>query len=1034
MDKYNNNMATRKNKHSFSMAKFGKVVSTGYRGKDTKKFNPNRKGFWPTHQYIKRDDPVLEANIKQKLAPDGGIDVFKIDYMVDGVIDKEQQLLRDFENGVKMNKIDKTRVDNILTKIKLEIDRDIQYIEKVRFNHIPTTDEGRYMIKMMWLERFLQSDDENKICHMYLKLKDDFNSHKVSLDTLKLPNDYKIRYKLLLERLDRYLVSKKVDMIDKQLSVLSNSLLPLNQTGFVSLEDFQVKVVNLIRNKDNNSSIIVKAPTSAGKTALAGYLFTQKGRFLVTVPTNALAWQLASYITSITKVDVPILTDTFQSKLNLNDLVAHILNTNVVVGTPKELVNILALPEFKDLKFDWMLFDEIHMLGKDEGYEMEVLIKAYPETRVLALSATIGNENELKDWFLKCGKETVEIVEYNKRFINLQRFYYDYNNNNLVRIHPLSMISPNDFENMLDKTINPTPPDVYDLYQKLTNIFTDKEIKHNNYFDKDARLSLSDVEGFFNHLLTFMIKKYKNKRDSSKIKKILDDYKCDKVKQNNYQDLKNNIIKMFFTLKENNKTPAIVFHKNPSFVQKLALDIYNEITTMENTKYPKLFKQREDINKKAKSLLKKLEREKVDEKGEKQILREMKKLDDQEKDLEIVEMIDINEPHLDFILNERQYFTKSMMENWEKLCNPNKDKFFPRDGEKYHYILDLLYRGIGIYSKGLPDPYLRIVQELANKKQLAVVLSDKELVFGVSMPFRTAVILDDENLDSMEYHQMAGRAGRRGKDKEGNVVFMGLSWDRISELSISSIPNIEGNDRALNYGVNIATKLSENERWCKIKDNMLVDYKEDEPESKEFYDAINDNVNEGGIWDYVSKIDNKYLLYLMWVLRETEECLYIPKVLEYLENGFATSRPDEEKDQISVALFLLHFINVEEYKNILLPSHPLLESKFDNLMNLLINEDDGYGFSIPEKIDGKLYYIIRENRCVSDDFNELHNLRERISKFINKLRPIQQYYYYMGNENPDAQKNAKYVNICRLLGKLFTRIKWIYHSSSYLIL
>jgi hypothetical protein len=1021
---------TTRNKHSFSMSKFGKTVNTGYRGKDTKKFNPNRKGFWPTHQFIKRDDPVLEANIKQKLAPDGGIDVFKIDYMIDGVTDKEQQLIRDYENGIKMNKIDKTRVDHILTRINTEIERDVQYIEKIRFNHIPTTNEGKYMIKMMWLERFLQSDDENKICHMYLKLKDD----GVSLDKLKLSDDYKLRYKLLLERLDKYLVSKKVDMIDKQLSVLSNSLLPLNQTGFVSLEDFQVKVVNIIRN--TKKSIIVKAPTSSGKTALAGYLFTLKGRFLVTVPTNALAWQLASYITSITKVDVPILTDTFQSKLNLNDMVKHILNTNVVVGTPKELVNILALPEFKDLKFDWMLFDEIHMLGKDEGYEMEILIKAYPKTPVLALSATIGNENELKDWFLKCGKKEVEIVEYDKRFINLQRFYYDYENSNLVRIHPLSMVSPSDFENILDKTINPTPPDVYDLYQKLTSVFVDKEIKHNNYFDKDARLSLSDVEGFFKHLLTFMIKKYKNKKDSSKIKKILDNYKCDQVKQNTYEDLKNNIIEMFFKLKENNKTPAIVFHKNSSFVQKLAIDLYNKITDMENKKYPKLQKQREEINKKAKMLMKKMEKDKVEEKGEKQILREMKKLDDQQKDLEIVEMIDINEPHLDFIFNERQYFTKSMMENWEGLCNPNKDRFFPRDGERYHYILDLLYRGIGIYSKGLPDPYLRIVQELANKKQLAVVLSDKELVFGVSMPFRTAVILDDNNLDSMEYHQMAGRAGRRGKDKEGNVVFMGLSWDRIKDLSISKIPNIVGNSRALNYGVDIANKLSQNNRWLNIKDNMLIDIKDENPDSKEFYDAINDNINKGGIWDYVSDIDNKYLLYLMWVLRETEECLYIPIILEYLENGFGNSRPDEEKDQISVGLFLLHFINVEEGNNDndKLPTHHLLETKFNNLINLLVNEDEGYGFNIPEKKDGKLYYIIRENRCYSNNFDELHYLRDRVYKFINKLRPIQQYYYYMGNENPDSNANAKYVNICRLLGKLFTRLKWIYHSSSYLII
>jgi superfamily II RNA helicase len=38
------------------------------------------------------------------------------------------------------------------------------------------------------------------------------------------------------------------------------------------------------------------------------------------------------------------------------------------------------------------------------------------------------------------------------------------------------------------------------------------------------------------------------------------------------------------------------------------------------------------------------------------------------------------------------------------------------------------------------------------------------------MPFRTVVILNDihnDNLDTMLYHQMSGRAGRRGLIKRG---------------------------------------------------------------------------------------------------------------------------------------------------------------------------------------------------------------------------------------------------------------------------
>ena len=53
---------------------------------------------------------------------------------------------------------------------------------------------------------------------------------------------------------------------------------------------------------------------------------------------------------------------------------------------------------------------------------------------------------------------------------------------------------------------------------------------------------------------------------------------------------------------------------------------------------------------------------------------------------------------------------------------------------------------------------------MACNGELAIIFSDESLVFGVSMPIRTTVITKD-NINSMMYHQMAGRAGRRGLDK-----------------------------------------------------------------------------------------------------------------------------------------------------------------------------------------------------------------------------------------------------------------------------
>merc|ERR1712072_512962 len=93
----------------------------------------------------------------------------------------------------------------------------------------------------------------------------------------------------------------------------------------------------------------------------------------------------------------------------------------------------------------------------------------------------------------------------------------------------------------------------------------------------------------------------------------------------------------------------------------------------------------------------------------------------------------IQEPHRDFIFNEDQYFTGALVDTWVK----DLKMYFPNTGEDYHWLIIMLWRGVGVYVKGLPDPYLRLVQSLASAKKLAVVFSDSSLVFGVSMPFRT---------------------------------------------------------------------------------------------------------------------------------------------------------------------------------------------------------------------------------------------------------------------------------------------------------
>jgi hypothetical protein len=59
------------------------------------------------------------------------------------------------------------------------------------------------------------------------------------------------------------------------------------------------------------------------------------------------------------------------------------------------------------------------------------------------------------------------------------------------------------------------------------------------------------------------------------------------------------------------------------------------------------------------------------------------------------------------------------------------------------------------------------------------------------MPTKTvAFVKDSIYLDALQYRQSSGRAGRRGFDIQGHVIFVDIPLAKIRHLIISAIPNI----------------------------------------------------------------------------------------------------------------------------------------------------------------------------------------------------------------------------------------------------
>lgn len=94
---------------------------------------------------------------------------------------------------------------------------------------------------------------------------------------------------------------------------------------------------------------------------------------------------------------------------------------------------------------------------------------------------------------------------------------------------------------------------------------------------------------------------------------------------------------------------------------------------------------------------------------------------------------------------------------------------------------DALFKGYAIHNAGLLPSQKQLVEELFQKKLVKVVLATETLSAGINMPAKTTVISSPRkpsstsdggpdhrrNLTPNEFHQMAGRAGRRGIDTEG---------------------------------------------------------------------------------------------------------------------------------------------------------------------------------------------------------------------------------------------------------------------------
>ena len=712
-------------------------------------------------------------------------------------------------------------------KMKKNIEDDknkIEYLFESSINEDPfypltklKTEEGILEYQLKLLSHFWENKKENMkyIILLFFSLKDKIKNNEIvnKVDNLLDNYDYHL-----------YMMKEVGDMLP-----------PLNywEKKSYSFEDWQIKVINHVKKKE---SVIVKAPTSSGKSfiAMSSGIFHKK--ILYICPAKPVVYQVGSHFIHM-GYKVHFLVD------NLSHY-SYDSKTNIFIGTPFEVENnILNI----GTNFDYVVFDEIHNLNKKEDGDIyENLLKMIP-CNFLALSATIKNIEFLKEIFQKINPDKkINYIEYNQRFINHQRWIW--NENKLKKLHPLSGFDKID-DNFLKSPITYTPNDCACLWEQIDNIFEeiDEETdildgcSPDDYFDKrlvtlnDCR----DYERFIKQKLVDFNCKYPNE-----VRKVLDHFQ-ENVKVSDEDE--DNIIDFIHNVKKEDMFPMIMFNTDEQVCKGIFHHIYKLLNDNEEKEYPYHY----DILKKKDELfqeyLTKRETYKSNIKVHStnpnfEIKEKMDIFDNREKNSFIKSVIDFYEQKIKYLKsndNESQLINLQISNLKEEMnqfiMNPDfnlqdifqKHKKFiftktnkPMDadtirnirreikktlGIKISYespLFQMLKRGIGLYIENMPDEYNWILQKLLSDKEIGIVISDKTLCLGIDLPVRSSCFLGiNKPFTREEYLQMSGRAGRRGMDNKGNIIFYGNIDYR--NLMRGELPEIIGNHKSIyeNYKV-----------------------------------------------------------------------------------------------------------------------------------------------------------------------------------------------------------------------------------------
>ena len=601
---------------------------------------------------------------------------------------------------------------------------------------------------------------------------------------------------------------------------------------------------------DAENSVFVVAPTSAGKTFISFYAMEKILRadddsvLVYVAPTKALVNQIAAEIQARFRKNYKHAKSVWS--IHTRDYrINNPSGCQILVTVPHILQIMLLAPSNAKSwspRVKYIIFDEIHSIGQaEDGVVWEQLLLLAP-CPIIALSATVGNPESFNSWLSSTQQSSgneVAMVKHQHRYSDLRKFIYgppkkfaflglaDRSSfatlgldglESLTFLHPIASLV-NKSRGMPDD-LSLEARDCLSLFEAMKNHETpdfpvDRALDPSNLNTLPGIIRKAHIIEWEQGLKTLL--KSWMADDKSPFDEVLEDLsrliesastpdmqisqgKINDVKDDDFiniepENLYATTLPLLCKLHERSALPAIFFNYNRHKCEGIALSLLKQLEDAESrwketspTWKSKLTGWEEYKKNQSKAGAKKPAKAATKKKG---------KDDDDDPSSKMDRMQDAASDEANPYAN----FDPEAPVDGFHFAAKQKAEASELSGYFYQmrkrgvspWLMLALRRGIGVHHAGMNRKYRQVVEMLFRKGYLRVVIATGTLALGINMPCATVVFSGDSIfLTALNFRQAAGRAGRRGFDLLGNVVFQNISHGKVCRLLSSRLPDLNG--------------------------------------------------------------------------------------------------------------------------------------------------------------------------------------------------------------------------------------------------